>query len=310
MAVSARALRDIMTVQRRIAFEGVPMRRTRIAAVVLATRVLLALALLPLMAYAAGDESRGYEGVYVGTGQGTGTDGGGGSASVTVWVEDMGDSARITIQVLEYGIVVAAEGPVTDDGVAITVPITVDSMGVSGTGTITLTPSGEFWVMSGEGAGTALGYDGTGTLVADQVSTGFGLPPVGEQITDMFEGIIGGPTKAKEQASKPPVTLTSGTTGAGATSGGSSSGSGAAGPKGEQPKPAAEAPSAEAPAAEVPAAGQPAGSQAASSSTAAQVVAEPSPLAPAAPEPPFTDFNRIGAAVLAAAILLLQIILA
>ncbi|MDO9108420.1 MAG: hypothetical protein Q7U89_05450 [Coriobacteriia bacterium] len=248
------------------------MRRARIAGLVLAVRLVLALALLPLLAYAADGGAPSFEGIYAGIGDGVGNDGGGGSAAVTVWVEDLGDSARFTIQVLDYGITVAAEGPITADAGAITVPITVDSMGVSGSATITMALVGDTWLMTAEGAGTALGYDGIGSLTADQVSTGFELPPIGEQLGTMIQNITGGPAKAKEQATKTPYVVSA--------------------PK--RPAPGAA----------------PADSQDATSTSAAPAAEAPSPLAPAVVEPPFTDFNRIGAAALAAAILLLQIILA
>jgi len=309
------------------------MRRTRIAGAVLVVRVLLALALLPLMAYAADDGAAGYEGIYAGIGDGVGTDGGGGSAAVTVWVEDLGDSARFTIQILEYGITVAAEGPVTDDGSAISVPITVDSAGVSGSATITMTRGEAFWIMTAEGTGNALGYDGMGTLSAEQVSTGFGVPSIGDQIGDMIGAITGGPDKAAEQATAPPyippASATSSTAAtkvaAGINSAGNT-GSSATQPGtlntpppgggSQQPAPTTGGTTAEQPApatggttAEQPAAGTTGGSQSGTATTTSEPV-EPSPLAPAAPEPPFTDFNRIGAAALAAAILLLEIILA
>jgi len=298
------------------------MRRTRVVGGVLVIRVLLALALLPLLAYAADDGAAGYEGIYMGVGDGVGTDGGGGSAAVTVWVEDLGDSARFTIQVLEYGITVAAEGPVTDDGSSVTVPISVDSAGVSGSATVTMTRGDEFWIMTAEGTGNALGYDGTGTLAAEQVSTGFGVPSVGDQISDMFEGITGGPDKAAEQATAPPYIPPANATSSNAptkvaiaTSGKTPTtfGSSAALPGGTtdgqlepQGNPALEAPGSSA---AEPAPGTAGGSQSGAATTTAPAP-EPSPLAPAVPEPPFTDFNRIGAAALAAAILLLEIILA
>jgi len=279
------------------------------------------------MAYAADDGAAGYEGIYMGIGDGVGTDGGGGSAAVTVWVEDLGDSARFTIQILEYGITVAAEGPVTDDGTSITVPISVDSAGVSGSATVTMTRGDEFWLMTAEGAGNALGYDGTGSLTAEQVSTGFGVPSIGDQIGDMIGAITGGPDEAAEQAtappyippanatsSKAPTKVAIATSGKTPTTSGSNTQSGGTTPG--QLAPTTGGTTAEEPApttggttAEEPAAGTTGGSQSGTATTTSEPV-EPSPLAPAEPEPPFTDFNRIGAAALAAAILLLEIILA
>lgn len=285
------------------------MRRTRIAGAILAVRVLLAIALLPLLAYAADAGGGGFEGTYIGIGDGVGNDGGGGSASVTVWVEDLGDTARFTIEVLEYGIVVAAEGPISGEGDALSVPITVDSMGVSGSATIGLIREGGVWVLTAEGAGTALGYDGTGSLVADQVSTGFGLPNVGDQIGDMIGAIVGGPSKAKEAASKPRIV----TYGAGTRSRGIKGGSAPAftpppkpapGTTTEQPAPGTTA--------EQPGDGQAgaSGDATATPTLIAEPLGEPTPLSPASPEPPFADFNRLGAAALAVVVLILQIILA
>lgn len=278
------------------------MRRARVAGLVLAVRVVLALALLPLLAYAVDGGAPSFEGIYVGIGDGVGNDGGGGSAAVTVWVEDLGDTARFTIQVLDYGITVDAEGPITSDAGAISVPITVDSMGVSGTATITMALVGDTWLMTAEGAGTALGYDGVGSLTADQVSTGFELPPIGEQLGTMIQNITGGPAKAKEQAAKTPYVVSAPKRPAPGTTP----------PDGSMP-PVVETPGEPAPespdAAQAPP-GETADSQDATSTSAAPAAESPSPLAPAVVEPPFTDFNRIGAAALAAVILLLQIILA
>lgn len=273
------------------------MRRRRIAAVVLIARVVLALTLLPLFAFAA-EDAGGFAGTYEGIGEGIGVDGGGGSSAVTVYAEDLGDTARFTIEVLEYGITVVAEGPVTDEGGVITVPISVDSVGVSGDAMIAMQEVGPTWVLSAEGAGTALGYEGTGSLVAERISTGFGLGTIGEQVGEMFGSIVGGPAKAQEKATAR-----------------------AAAARARVPSATPAVPSATGGTTDAPDAGvvpDAPGDDGSASGEATATTApaktgqtiETTPLSPATPEPPLADTGSFAAAGLAAVILVLQIILA
>jgi hypothetical protein len=268
------------------------MRRTRLAAAVLLIKIMLAVALVPLIAYAA-DLSTSYEGIYEGAAEGVGTDGGGGSTGVVVWVEDEGDVARFTIEVAEFGIVIAAEGPVTEQAGALTVPLSVDSMGVRGEAVMSLVNSDGAWLLTGTGQGEALGYEGTGSLAAERVSAGFPLPPIGEQIGEMISNITGGPARAKTPAPR-------------VTTGGGQAKPVPTAPEGtpEAPAPGEAPETAEEPAPETP------GAQETTAVPSQAAASEPAALAPAEPEPPLADFSKLIAAGLAVVVLLLQVILA
>ena len=74
------------------------------------------------------------------------------------------------------------------------VPLNVDQLGIKGTATIDFTRSGEGWQMTcDDGSGKALDYEGTCTLTATMISTGFDYPPAGTQISDMISAIFNGP---------------------------------------------------------------------------------------------------------------------
>ena len=167
------------------------MRRSYALALAAIVPVLLVVLLLPSLAYA----SNAYTGTYAGQANGTSKDGKHGDSTVTVWVEDLGSTTRLTFQIDKIGLTVAVEGQENWSGNdSLNVPLDVDKVGVKGTATITFTRSGEGWLMTCDDAsGKALSYDGTGSLNATMTSTGFDYPPAGTQISDMFSDIFNGP---------------------------------------------------------------------------------------------------------------------
>lgn len=163
------------------------MRYTRTAAFIVLLKVVIGILLLtPLLANAKGPFSAGtYEGVAQGGSSGQ-------SSAVTVWVEANDDTLHYTFYVARFDASFSAEGAKqTDDGSG-TVPLTVSSAGVNGSGQITLTPDGETWAMTGAGSGSGFGYEGDASLTATRVSAGIVLPSVGDQVADMFSSLTGG----------------------------------------------------------------------------------------------------------------------
>ena len=166
------------------------MRRSRMGPGVIAALVLLASLLLPAIAGAADDS---YVGTYEGYGKGTDKKGKTASSKVTVWVEDLGDQVRITMRVNRIGVTVATEGAEQMEGDTVTVPIDVSMPGADISGSITLEPDGENWILTGSGSGTLLSYEGSGEVIAIRTATGVVVPGVGEQIGDVLSAIFGGP---------------------------------------------------------------------------------------------------------------------
>ncbi len=163
------------------------MRHARIVAVVVVLKLVLLMTLGPLLAYAMEPSSAGtYQGVAYG-----GSDGE--SSAVTTWVEDTGDTLRFTFYVARFDAAFSAEGTKQDADGSGTVPLIVDSMGVSGTGDITLTTDGTRWDLTGAGRGSGFGYDGSASLTASRVSSGIQMPGVGSQLSTMFSSLFGGP---------------------------------------------------------------------------------------------------------------------
>lgn len=166
-------------------------------ALALAVGILAALMLAPALAVAA--DASSYEGTYSCVGQGKDKKGKEGTSAVTVWVEDLGETARLTFQVDKLGIVVAAEGDEEWEGdSSVTVALSLDSPGVHADGTVTLVNEDGRWTLTGSGEGTAGDYEGTGGLVGTRVADGFQSGSLGEQISDMVSNLTGPPdTDAK-----------------------------------------------------------------------------------------------------------------
>ena len=167
------------------------MRRSYALALAATVPILLVALLLPTLAYA----STAYTGTYAGQAKGTSKDGKNGDSTVTVWVEDLGSTTRLTFQIDKIGLTVAVEGQEYWSGSGtLSVPLNVDKLGVKGTATVNFTRNGEGWDMACDDAsGKALSYDGTGSLAAQMTSTGFDYPPAGTQISDMISAIFNGP---------------------------------------------------------------------------------------------------------------------
>ena len=178
------------------------MRRITRAAGAVTLAALLSLTVVPV-ALAAADSS--YEGTYAATGDGTDKEGKKGTSAVTIWVEDLGDTARVTFRVDKFGITVDAEGPEQWSGDdQVTIPITIDKYGVDASGEITLARDGDVWVLGGDGDGKAVTYEGQGTAAGMRTATGVVLPSVWQQTKDMFSGIFGGPPEAEEAVAPEP----------------------------------------------------------------------------------------------------------
>jgi len=181
------------------------MRRLSKGAAALVAIVLLTLALLPTLAYAADDGTNSYAGTYMGRGDGKDKNGKTGDSMVTIWVEDLGDTARITFQVDKLDVTVDAEGPEQWSGEdQVTIPITINKYGVDATGEITFSRDGNTWVLGGSGSGKAYTYDGDGQTALTRISTGIPMPSLGEQIKDMGEAVVGGPPEPADDSAVPP----------------------------------------------------------------------------------------------------------
>jgi hypothetical protein len=168
------------------------MRRTTRAVGVVVLGVLMAMIVLPAVALAA--DASSYEGTYAATGDGTDKNGKKGQSAVTIWVEDLGDTARVTFRVDKFGITVDAEGPEQWSGAdQVTIPIAIDKYGVDASGEITLAREGDTWVLGGTGDGKAVTYEGTGQAAGTRTATGVALPSMWKQTKDLFSGIFGGP---------------------------------------------------------------------------------------------------------------------
>lgn len=163
------------------------MRHARAVAIVVLLKLVLLLTLGPLLAHAKDPSSAG---TYEGVGQGGS---GGESSAVTTWVEDTGDALRFTFYVERFDAAFSAEGPKQAGDGSGTVPLVVDSMGVTGAGDITLIQDGEDWSLTGAGNGSGFGYEGSATLNASRVTPGMNVPGVGGQFSDMVASLLGGP---------------------------------------------------------------------------------------------------------------------
>ncbi len=165
------------------------MRYVRAAAFIVLLKVVIGVLLLsPLLANAKEPSPAG---TYEGVGQGGS---GGESSAVTVWVEEEGDTLHFTFYVARFDASFSTTGTKQADDGSDTVPLTVNSAGVTGTGQITLTPDGETWSMTGAGSGSGFGYEGDASLTASRVSAGIVLPSVGDQFANMISSLAGGPS--------------------------------------------------------------------------------------------------------------------
>lgn len=179
------------------------MRHRRTIAVVVLVKLAVLALLVPLIAQAAAPSSPA--GTYEGVGHGaSGSEAD--SSAVTVYVEDLGSTLRFTVTVHRVDATFSTEGAKPSGSGAGTVPLTVDSMGVKGTGSVTLTPQDGGWVMTGEGSGSGFGQEGSATLQATQVSTGVSRPGLGQQVSNMVSALFGGPPQAGT-ASEPTTTV-------------------------------------------------------------------------------------------------------
>jgi hypothetical protein len=135
----------------------------------------------------------------MGRGDGKDKNGKTGDSMVTIWVEDLGDTARITFQVDKLDVTVDAEGPEQWSGDdQVTIPITINKYGVDATGEITFSRDGNTWVLGGSGSGKAYTYDGDGQTALVRISTGIPMPSLGQQIKDMGEAAVGGPPESTD----------------------------------------------------------------------------------------------------------------
>lgn len=208
------------------------MRRTRLAVVVLLVRVALAVALLPIVAHAAADDGVPITGVYRGS-----AIGGGKSSGVTVWVEDLGGKVRFTVKVHQVGITMDVDAPLPESPTGtLAVPISINKMGVKGSGTIVLTRQGSGWNMSGTGNGTAFGKEGSAKLAATRVGSG---EPPGRlaQVTGLVKSLFGAGDDDDIGASDGPVEPGSSAEPASTSSGGDQAGDPGSQPAEEQPEP-------------------------------------------------------------------------
>lgn len=166
------------------------MRRSHAGAGLIAALVLLVPLLLPALVWAA-DVS--YDGTYQGYGKGTDKKGKEAKSALTFWVEDLGDEVRITMRVARLGVTLSTAGPEQMEGDSVVVPIDVSMPGADVSGSITLEPDGENWILTGSGSGKLLSYEGSGEVIAIRTATGVVVPGVGEQIGDVLSAIFGGP---------------------------------------------------------------------------------------------------------------------
>jgi hypothetical protein len=175
------------------------MRGSRPVAVALAATFLVASLVLVAPDAGAGSASP-WVGTYAGSGKGKAVKGTKEvEATVTVWLEDAGGgNAKVTVRVDKYGLVMGAVGTVEPQANgSYLIPIDVSSSTVSANAVLTVVHQGDRMVMSGQGAGIALGNEGTGTLGAEQTATGVVLPSLGAQTTDMLKDVGGGPARAE-----------------------------------------------------------------------------------------------------------------
>ena len=175
------------------------MRASHGVAATLVTTVAVALTLLFAPA-ARADSASPWVGTYSGSGKGkavTGTKEV--QAAVTVWLEDSGSgTAKVTFRIDKYGLTLDATGEVEPQANgSYVIPVDISSSTMSGNGVLTVTRQGDRMVLSGDGAGKALGKEGTGSIGAEQTSMGVVLPSLGQQTKDMIGVIFGGPEKAK-----------------------------------------------------------------------------------------------------------------
>ena len=174
------------------------MRRSHGVAAALAAVSLAALVLAA--SAAAADPSSSWVGTYAGSGKGKAVKGTKEvKAAVTVWLEDAGGgNAKVTFRVDKYGLTMDAAGEVEPqaDG-SFVIPVDISSSTISANGVLTITRQGDKMVLGGQGAGIALGNEGTGSMGAEQTATGVVLPSLAQQTKDMIGGIFGGPTKAR-----------------------------------------------------------------------------------------------------------------
>ena len=184
------------------------MRRSYAFALAAIVPILLVVLLLPALANAAQDTKPAYTGTYSGQASGTSKDGKQGHSAVTVWVEDLGSTTRLTFQIDEIGLTVDVEGAEQWSGSdTLVVPLNVDKPGIKGTATVTFSRSGPGWTITGTGNGKALSYEGDGSLSATMTSTGFDFPPAGTQISDMLSANFSGPPSDTATTSNDSSTL-------------------------------------------------------------------------------------------------------
>jgi hypothetical protein len=166
------------------------MRRSRKGAGVIVALVLLVPLLVPAFAGAAEDS---YGGTYEGYGKGTDENGKSASSNVTFWVEDQGEEVRITMRVARLGVTLSTSGAEQLDGDTVTVPIDVSMPGADVSGTVTLEPDGDNWILTGSGSGKLFSYEGSGEVAAIRTATGVVVPGVGDQLSDVVSAIFSGP---------------------------------------------------------------------------------------------------------------------
>jgi hypothetical protein len=243
------------------------MRVARVAVRLCALGLLAAHALSPALAPAQ-DARPDFQGTYQGVGTATSSDGEEVSAPVTIWVEDLGDTVRITGRA--EGIVASAEGPSRVSGDRVLVSIAVEQPGISGSGEVTIELLDGTWVLDASGSGEAFGYSGSGSASATRVSPGVEVPGLAEQVADMFAAMLGGPSPTEPADAAPDDSTESAAD--------------------DDPLAPGETGDGDAAASDVP--------------------AEPSPVAPATPQPPVRSDDALIAAGLAALLLILEIMLA
>lgn len=145
--------------------------------------------LVPALSVA--DDAAPWVGTYKGVGVGQNAKGEKARSGVTVWVEDAGDSTKLTFRVDKFPAVISRTVP-NAGGVkgSMLLRITVDELGVRGSGMIVVYPKNGNYLMAGKGAGTALRKKGTGRMGAVRTSTGVELPSMDQQVEDLFSAVF------------------------------------------------------------------------------------------------------------------------
>jgi hypothetical protein len=177
------------------------MRRLRFSRLGLAACIACVLASIPLLAIAAMGEGMPFTGTYQGMAGGQSQDKKA-SRGVTVYVEQVAEKAKVTFLVAGFP-ALPVEGVPRVTGETALVPFTVDEMGVTGSGTLTFQREGGVWTLVGSGEGSAMGYDGTGEVAADRVSSDVAIPDAADQWMSAIKSLGGALTETTKTVPPP-----------------------------------------------------------------------------------------------------------